>query len=176
MSDSHLVLGGARSGKSRRALALCEGFAAPVFLATAEAHDAEMQARIERHRAERGSHWHLREEPLLLCERLLELASPGGAVLVDCLTLWLSNLMHQQLDAEIATRELCEMLPQLPGRIVLVSNELGLGLVPDTALGRAFRDAQGHLNQALAGVCEHVEFVVAGLPLALKGRPQGHRA
>lgn len=171
MSDSHLVLGGARSGKSRRALALCEGFAAPVFLATAEAHDAEMEQRIARHRAERGAHWHLHEEPLLLCERLLELANPGGAVLVDCLTLWLSNLMHKQLDTDIAARELCELLPQLPGRIVLVSNELGLGLVPDNALGRAFRDAQGHLNQALAGVCAHVEFVVAGLPMSLGRRP-----
>lgn len=170
MSDTHLVLGGARSGKSRRALALCEGFAAPVFVATAEAHDDEMRARIQRHRAERGAHWRLHEEPLLLCEALLALASPGGAVLVDCLTLWLSNLMHHELDTDTAARQLCELLPQLPGRIVLVSNELGLGLVPETALGRAFRDAQGHLNQALAGVCKHVELVVAGLPMPLRGR------
>lgn len=163
-----LVLGGARSGKSRRALALAEeAGASRVFVATAEALDGEMAERIARHRRERGAGWTTIEEPRRLVEALGRAA--GDVCLVDCLTLWLSNIMRDGLDAEAETARLCEALPAFPAPLVLVSNEVGLGLVPETAAGRAFRDAQGRLNREVAAVCERVEFVAAGLPLGLKG-------
>lgn len=166
MAEVTLILGGARSGKSARALALC---APPrVFLATGEAGDAEMAARITRHRAERGADWDLVEVPLDLAPALDAAAAPGRAVLIDCLTLWLSNLMHHGRDVGDATAGLVAALGRAPGTVVLVSNELGLGLAPMNALGRAFRDHQGRLNQAVAAAADRVEFVAAGLPLVLK--------
>jgi adenosylcobinamide kinase/adenosylcobinamide-phosphate guanylyltransferase len=168
-----LVLGGARSGKSAYAEALVEASALePVYLATAEAGDAEMAERIAVHRARRGPAWRTIEEPQRLEAALIGTARPGRAVLVDCLTLWLSNLTFSGADLEGRARELCATASGLPGLLVLVSNEVGMGLVPDTPLGRRFRDAQGRLNQAVARVASSVVFVVAGLPLVLKGAPQ----
>ncbi len=168
MARVSLILGGARSGKSARALALA---AAPhVFIATAEALDGEMAERIARHKAERGESWGLVEEPLDLVDAVRANAAEGVTLVVDCLTLWLSNLMHHERDVTAATEALIEALAGADGRVVLVSNEVGMGLVSMNALGRDFRDAQGRLNQRIAGVADHVEFVAAGLPLTLKGQ------
>jgi adenosylcobinamide kinase/adenosylcobinamide-phosphate guanylyltransferase len=163
-----LILGGARSGKSARALALA-GTPPHVFIATAEALDGEMAERIRMHKAERGESWGLVEEPLELAQAVQANAAAGTTLLVDCLTLWLSNLIHHERDVATATDALVAALAVAPGRAVLVSNEVGMGLAPMNALGRDFRDAQGLLNQRIAAVADHVEFVVAGLPLALKG-------
>jgi adenosylcobinamide kinase/adenosylcobinamide-phosphate guanylyltransferase len=167
-----LVLGGARSGKSRyaEALVLASGLD-PVYLATAEAGDAELAERIRQHRARRGEAWRTVEAPLKLEEALAGEAGEGRAVLVDCLTLWLSNLLIGGADAEAHAGALCQMARRLPGLVVFVSNEVGLGLVPDTPLGRRFRDAQGRLNQAVAEVADRVVFLAAGLPLVLKDTP-----
>lgn len=164
---SILILGGARSGKTRRALAIGEPFAERVYIATGEALDAEMAGRIARHRRERGEAWTTVEAPLDLPAAIAAL--PGGAAgIVDCLTLWLSNLMGAGRDAEGATDELLRAIRACPATLVIVSNEVGLGLVPETPLGRAFRDEQGRLNQAVAAAAAEVEFVAAGLPLRLK--------
>jgi adenosylcobinamide kinase / adenosylcobinamide-phosphate guanylyltransferase len=167
-----LVLGGARSGKSSYAegLVTASGLA-PVYVATAEPGDGEMAERIGHHRASRGATWRTVEEPLDLEATLAREGVEGSAVLVDCLTLWLSNLMHAGIDLEARSRALCEEVRRAAGLLVLVSNEVGLGLVPDTPLGRRFRDAQGRLNQAVAQAADHVVFVAAGLPLFLKGTP-----
>lgn len=167
MPDHHLVLGGARSGKSRHAQALAEAAGARrVYLATAEARDGEMAERIARHRAERGTGWQTAEAPLAVTAALAGAAA--DVVLLDCLTLWLSNLMLAGRDAEAETDALLAALAAAPCPVVLVSNELGLGLVPETPLGRAFRDAQGRLNQRVAAAVPRVTFVAAGLPLRLK--------
>ncbi len=166
-----LVIGGARSGKSRNAeaLALRTGLA-PVYVATATAWDAEMQARIERHRDGRaGAGWRTIEEPLALVEVLRREAVPGRVLLVDCLTLWLSNLVLGGHDTERACSTLVAEVPKAAAPIFFVSNEVGWGIVPDHKLGRDFRDAQGLLNQAMAQVCDRVLLVAAGLPLVLKG-------
>ncbi|OPY98333.1 bifunctional adenosylcobinamide kinase/adenosylcobinamide-phosphate guanylyltransferase [Bradyrhizobium sacchari] len=163
-----LITGGARSGKSTRAEARARAFPGrPVYLATAEALDAEMEARIAKHRARRGTDWLEREVPLDLVPALLA-TDGGGARLVDCLTLWLSNLMHATRDWERDVRELAGALPRLSSPVVLVTNEVGLGIVPDNALARGFRDAAGIMNQVIAAVADEVEFVVAGLPMKLK--------
>lgn len=164
-----LVLGGARSGKSRHAEALVESQPGPcVYLATAEAKDAEMAARIEQHRARRGTRWETLEEPLALAEALGRVARPDGAVLVDCLTLWLSNLMGAGRDVTAESEALVSTLPALPGPVVLVSNEVGLGVVPENALARAFVDYAGCLHHNIATVAQSVVFMAAGLPLQLK--------
>ncbi|MEM9056821.1 MAG: bifunctional adenosylcobinamide kinase/adenosylcobinamide-phosphate guanylyltransferase [Pseudomonadota bacterium] len=163
-----LLLGGARSGKSRRAQELAEATAPTrTFIATAEALDEEMAARIARHQADRGEGWRTREAPLELADAMQKALKPGHVVLVDCLTLWLSNLMHHRHDVDAELARVLEVLT-LPGDLVLVSNEVGLGLVPETPLGRRFRDQQGRLNQAVAAASDRVEFVAAGLPLLLK--------
>ncbi len=171
MARVSLILGGARSGKSARALALAPRGAPRVFVATAEALDAEMAERIRRHQAERGPDWGLAEAPLELATAIEAHAGGGVTLVVDCLTLWLSNLMHHGRDPEAETQALLAALAAAPGRAVLVSNEVGLGIAPANALGRDFRDAQGRLNQRVAAAAEHVEFVAAGLPLTLKGTP-----
>jgi adenosylcobinamide kinase/adenosylcobinamide-phosphate guanylyltransferase len=164
-----LVLGGARSGKSVFAERLVgDSGLARVYVATAAAGDAEMQARIAHHRARRGDTWLTLEEPLALAALIRREAAHRRALLVDCLTLWLSNLMHANRDPDTETAHLSASLRDAAGPIVLVSNEVGLGLVPETPLGRRFRDAQGRLNQALAGEAPGVVFVAAGLPLWLK--------
>ncbi|MEM7767972.1 MAG: bifunctional adenosylcobinamide kinase/adenosylcobinamide-phosphate guanylyltransferase [Pseudomonadota bacterium] len=170
MSSSHLILGGARSGKSRRALMVAEAAAQRrVFIASAEASDDEMAERIARHKDERDELWTTIEAPLDIVGALQAARESGDVALVDCLTLWLSNLMHHDRDVEAEKARLCEAISSMPIPVVLVSNEVGLGLVPDTPLGRAFRDAQGRLNQAVAAVCDRVEFVAAGMPITLKG-------
>jgi adenosylcobinamide kinase/adenosylcobinamide-phosphate guanylyltransferase len=167
-----LVLGGARSGKSAFAERLAaESGLAPFYIATAEPGDAEMRERIAHHRARRGAAWRTLEIPLELEVALKANAAPGRALLVDCLTLWLSNLLHAGEGPEARSASLAACVAALPGLVVLVSNEVGLGLVPDNPLGRRFRDAQGRLNQAMAQAAGHVVFVAAGLPLVLKGNP-----
>ncbi|MBW5434674.1 bifunctional adenosylcobinamide kinase/adenosylcobinamide-phosphate guanylyltransferase [Bradyrhizobium canariense] len=163
-----LITGGARSGKSKRAEMRTRAFPGqPVYVATAEALDAEMEARIAGHRARRGTDWIEREVPLDLVPALVA-SDGGGARLVDCLTLWLSNLMHTERDWEREIKELAGALPRLKSPVVLVTNEVGLGIVPDNALARSFRDAAGFMNQAIAAVADEAEFVVAGLPMKLK--------
>ncbi|MBK9080649.1 MAG: bifunctional adenosylcobinamide kinase/adenosylcobinamide-phosphate guanylyltransferase [Rhizobiales bacterium] len=165
-----LVLGGARSGKSALALARAQASGlARVMIATATAGDAEMAARIARHRAERDATWRTVEAPLDLVGALADAAAPERVVVVECLTLWLSNVMLAGRDADAETAALVAAAGALAGPVVFVSNEVGLGLVPETPLGRAFRDAQGRLNQAMARVAAQVVFVAAGLPLTLKG-------
>lgn len=167
---STLVLGGARSGKSAHAERLVLGSGLkPVYVATAEAHDEEMSRRIADHRGRRGPEWRNVEEPLDLVGALRrEAGETSCAILVDCLTLWLSNVMLAGRDVERETAGLCAILPGLAAAVILVSNEVGMGLVPETPLGRAFRDAQGRLNQAVAACLPRVVFVAAGLPLVLK--------
>jgi adenosylcobinamide kinase / adenosylcobinamide-phosphate guanylyltransferase len=164
-----LVLGGARSGKSRHAEALIEAAApAALYLATAQALDAEMAERIRHHRARRGARWTTREEPLDLAAALLGAAQAQRPVLVDCLTLWLSNLLLAGRGVDAAIAALLDTLPQLGGPVVFVANEVGLGIVPDNALARTFRDHAGRLNQAIAARAQRVVFLAAGLPLTLK--------
>jgi adenosylcobinamide kinase/adenosylcobinamide-phosphate guanylyltransferase len=167
-----LVLGGARSGKSRTAQNLIEAFPAQrVYVATAQALDEEMQQRIDRHRAERVDSWRTCEAPLDLAETIRKETGPGKAVLVECLTLWLSNLVLAGQDPASATTELVRAIREATGPLVIVSNEVGHGIVPATPLGRVFRDAQGRLNQAVAEACDAVVFVAAGCPVLLKPAP-----
>ena len=165
-----LVLGGARSGKSRHAEALILGAAASAtYIATAEPGDAEMAARIAEHRARRGAFWRTVEEPLDLAAAIRAYTDPARPILVDCLTLWLSNLLGAGRVVTHESETLCAALRDAGGPVVLVANEVGLGLVPETPLGRAFRDAAGRLNQQVAALADRVVFVAAGLPLVLKG-------
>ena len=171
-----LVLGGAASGKSRfaEAEAAATGLA-KVYLATATAWDDEMRARIARHRDDRaGAGWTTVEEPMALTEALRRSSAAGTVVLVDCLTLWLTNVLLGGGDPEERACELVAALGELAGPAIFVSNEVGWGIVPDNALARTFRDAQGRLNAALASACSRVVLVAAGLPLVLKGEPAGH--
>lgn len=167
LASSTLVLGGARSGKSEYAEGLLAGRPA-LYLATGQAFDDEMATRIHRHRDRRGPHWDTLEEPLELATALDRMLDPARPVLVDCLTLWISNLMHAGRDVDGETGALCEVLNRPRGAVVLVSNEVGLGLVPDNRLARDFRDHQGRVNQRVAQICSRVVFVAAGLPLLLK--------
>jgi adenosylcobinamide kinase/adenosylcobinamide-phosphate guanylyltransferase len=168
-----LVLGGARSGKSAFAeRQIHDSGLTRVYLATATAGDDEMTTRIAQHRKQRGDGWITVEEPLALVDALTREATHGRAVLVDCLTLWLSNLMFAERDPEIEARRLVRFLGVAKYPIVFVSNEVGLGLVPETPLGRAFRDAQGRLNQIVAAAVPQVVFIAAGLPLWLKRHSQ----
>ncbi len=166
-----LVLGGARSGKSRLAEALVLGSGlAPVYIATAEAHDDEMAARIASHRADRdGRGWRTVEAPLDITAALAGVAA-GEAALLDCATLWLSNALLAKADLAAEEAALLLALAACAAPVVVVSNEVGSGIVPDNALARAFRDAQGRLNQRLAAAAGLVVLVAAGLPLVLKGR------
>lgn len=165
-----LVLGGARSGKSAFAQRAAEGAAIgarPVLIATGQAFDDEMAERIARHQADRGDSWMTVEAPLDLSAALAALPADGVAV-VDCLTLWLSNLMLADQDVAAATGALLKAVSACESRLWLVSNEVGLGIVPETPLGRRFRDEAGRLHQGLARVVDEVFFIAAGLPLRLK--------
>ncbi|MBB4640123.1 bifunctional adenosylcobinamide kinase/adenosylcobinamide-phosphate guanylyltransferase [Rhizorhapis suberifaciens] len=165
-----LVLGGARSGKSRFAQNLAENEAGRlVYVATAGAHDAEMEDRIVRHRMDRGERWETVEEQTDLAGVIEAHGGTGKVLLVDCLTLWLSNLMLAELDLTAARQRLVQALQRQAGQVIFVSNEVGSGIVPETPLGRAFRDEAGRLNQLLAAEADAVALVVAGLPLWLKG-------
>ncbi|MGJ7901123.1 bifunctional adenosylcobinamide kinase/adenosylcobinamide-phosphate guanylyltransferase [Lysobacter sp. 1R34A] len=168
-----LILGGARSGKSALAERLAAESDEVVYLATGQAGDEEMRERIAHHRARRPAHWGCIEEPIALAAALRRHAAPDRCLLVDCLTLWLSNLLGAE-DGTVFGREreaLLSSLADLPGRVLLVSNEVGLGVVPMGALTRRYVDEAGRLHQALGALCDRVVFVAAGLPLVLKGAP-----
>lgn len=169
---STLVLGGARSGKSRFAegVAIRSGLQ-KIYVATGAAFDAEMAERIAAHQRQRGDGWQTIEEQFDLTGVLLRECRPGRVVLVDCLTLWLSNLTFAEKDVAAETAKLCETVHGLPSACIFVSNEVGMGIVPDNRLSRSFRDAQGRLNQDIAEACRQVIFVAAGLPLLMKPNP-----
>lgn len=163
-----LVLGGARSGKSAYAEALIIARPAPwIYIATAQAFDAEMQDRIAQHRARRGDGWRTVDAPLDLATEV-EAVPDGQPLLLDCLTLWLTNQMLAENDVEQACDKLQAVLGRPRGHWVVVSNEVGLGIVPDNALARRFRDAAGRLNQRIAKVADSVLFMTAGLPIKVK--------
>lgn len=166
-----LVLGGARSGKSRYAQAHAEAIGGDlVYIATAQAFDDEMFDRIRRHQGDRGSEWRTVEEPLDLAAMIVREAAPGRVLLIDCLTLWASNLLLAERDAEQETADLIAALGCAPGMTILVANEVGMGIVPDNALARRFRDIAGTINQAVANISSEATLIVAGLPLHLKVR------
>lgn len=164
MAKTSLVLGGARSGKTAYALTLAS--APRTYVATATAGDDEMQARITAHKDERGDDWRLIEAPTDLVNAITSVSE--GCVVVDCLTLWLSNLMAKGRDVGVEVTTLIEALEGCAADIIFVSNEIGMGLVPMDVLSRQFRDAQGRLNQRIAAAADSVEFVAAGLPMRLK--------
>lgn len=167
-----LILGGARSGKSRYAEQIAQALKLPViYIATAQADDVEMQQRIEHHQHQRPSHWKSIEEPLYLADQLLMLDQAEQVILVDCLTLWMSNLLldaDQQLQLQ-QCQKLYDILPRLQSTILLVSNETGLGVVPMGQLSRKFVDESGRLHQKLGQLADRVDFCVAGFPMKLKG-------
>lgn len=168
MAQSILITGGARSGKSLLAERMTLALGQPaLYLATAEALDDEMAARIDRHRARRGPEWQTLAEPLDLAQTLR--ATDGGAPrLVDCVTLWLSNLMFAGRDWQAEVAALAALIPTLTAPVVLVTNEVGAGIVPENALARAYRDAAGLTNQQLASACDELWFCIAGHPLKVK--------
>ncbi|GLH79364.1 adenosylcobinamide kinase/adenosylcobinamide phosphate guanyltransferase [Bradyrhizobium sp. SSBR45G] len=164
-----LVLGGARSGKSRHAEALVTAEAPPwIYIATAQAFDDEMTERIAHHKARRAAGWQTLETTHDLAAVVRQHAGSPAPLLIDCLTLWLSNVMLAEMNVAAACAELVDALTSARGPIVAVSNEVGLGIVPDNALARAFRDAQGRLNQDVAALADRVILMAAGLPLTLK--------
>lgn len=166
-----LVLGGARSGKSRWAQTGAERVSKhPVYLATAEAGDAEMRRRISRHRKDRGRKWRTVEEPLDIARVISSPPSRCDGIVVDCLTIWMSNVMIKEGEsaAPKRVRELIAAVRKCPVPLFLVSNEVGMGIVPHSELGREFRDASGRMNQAVAQEADEVQMIVAGLPLVLK--------
>jgi adenosylcobinamide kinase/adenosylcobinamide-phosphate guanylyltransferase len=163
-----LVLGGARSGKSRHAEGLIEALPAPwTYIATAQAYDDEMRERIAEHRERRSASWVTVDAPLALAEAIRAVPA-GQPVLVDCLTLWLTNLLLAEHDTAAAGRALTAACEAASGPVVLVSNEVGLGIVPENALARRFRDEAGRLHQSLAARAARVVFMVAGLPMQVK--------
>ena len=174
MSEGHvLVLGGARSGKTGFAerLAMRNGHK-PVYLATAAALDGEMRDRVRTHQAQRAGRFLTVEEPIELAGAILTAAKANDVILVDCLTLWITNLLGDNMDVAQAVEELAGTLSDLKAaRVILVSNEVGLGIVPDNPLARSFRDLAGSAHQRLAEICDDVYFVIAGLPMTLKGDP-----
>jgi adenosylcobinamide kinase / adenosylcobinamide-phosphate guanylyltransferase len=162
-----LITGGARSGKSRYGESLIASEAPPwTYIATAEALDGEMSTRIAEHRARRGNQWRTVEAPRDLPGALAEASSP---VLVDCLTMWVSNLLLADMDVAAETARLEKVFSARSGHVVLITNEVGSGIVPENALARRFRDVQGKLNQKLAGRADRVVLVVCGLPMIVKG-------
>ena len=167
MSRLTLILGGARSGKSRFAENLARQHGGPrTYIATAEPFDDEMRQRIARHREQRaGDGWQTLEAPLDPAAVLPR----EGLVLLDCVTVWLGNLMHHDRDLRAEVAKLCAALEACPAEVILVSNEVGLSIVPENAMARRFRDEQGLANQALAAISDNVFFIAAGLPLKLKG-------
>ncbi|CAD9193943.1 MAG: bifunctional adenosylcobinamide kinase/adenosylcobinamide-phosphate guanylyltransferase [Acinetobacter bohemicus] len=167
-----LILGGARSGKSRLAEQIAKDSNLNVtYIATAQAFDHEMQARIDHHQAQRPGHWTVIEEPLYLADCLIELDQPNQLILVDCLTLWMSNLlMHENAELQMQQcQKLLDIVPILQAEVILVSNETGLGVIPMGEISRKFVDESGRLHQQLGQIAEKVIFCVAGFPMMLKG-------
>ena len=169
-ASSTLILGGARSGKSRFAeqLVIDSGLDRH-YIATGRAWDEEMRARIDQHKADRGDLWTTHEEPLDLVGQLAAIDGEGRAVLVDCLTLWVTNLMMDERDMAAEFAALAAYLPKAKARLVIVSNEVGLGIVPENRMAREFRDHAGRLHQMIAAEAADVYFIAAGLPLKMKG-------
>lgn len=170
-----LVLGGARSGKSVYAEKLAVASGMPVtYIATAQVYDDEFAARVQHHKVRRPADWHLVEEPFLLAETLARHAAASRCLLVDCLTLWLAQWLcedcqpPQDKSWQDERQAVLDILPTLPGDIILVSNEVGMGIVPLGEINRRFQDEQGRLNQAVAAACDKAVFMAAGLPLTLK--------
>ena len=161
----NLYLGGTRSGKSRRAL---DEAKTGIFLATAEMMDDEFRIRIQNHKDERGQEWLTKECPLDLKGALEEHNTSDSRILIDCLTVWLGNLMHYEKPIDKEVQELVEVLAGFKGDVFLVSNEVGQGVVPEHPMGREFRDHQGRLNQSIAAIADRVELLVAGIPLVVK--------
>lgn len=169
MTRITLVLGGARSGKSRMAEKLVTTLPSPwVYIATAQAFDAEMRERIRLHQGDRADGWVTVEEPLDLVAALSRVNATGRPVLVDCLTLWLTNILLDGREVEAEAARLLDLLPTLTVPVVLVGNEVGLGIVPDNRLSRLFRDHAGRLHQDIARIADKVLFMAAGLPMQLK--------
>jgi adenosylcobinamide kinase / adenosylcobinamide-phosphate guanylyltransferase len=166
-----LILGGARSGKSKLAESLAQN--PKIYIATAQAFDREMKKRIADHKTRRGDDWETVEAPLNLVEAIKKSDRPDMFILVDCVTLWLSNLILAKKDWELELEGLVSVLGRLKGQAVIVSNEVGLGIVPDNALARRFRDAQGITNQTIAELADVVVLVTAGIAQELKGPQQG---
>jgi adenosylcobinamide kinase/adenosylcobinamide-phosphate guanylyltransferase len=168
-----LVLGGARSGKTAFAERLAMRYGTkPAYLATAEALDSEMRDRVASHRRVRAGRFETIEEPIALSDALIAAGQLHDVVLVDCLTLWITNMLIANTDVAAAVEELIATLNIIESsRIILVSNEVGLGIVPDNAMARTFRDLAGSAHQRLAEICPDVYFIAAGLPLVLKGTP-----
>ncbi|MDR7144643.1 bifunctional adenosylcobinamide kinase/adenosylcobinamide-phosphate guanylyltransferase [Rhizobium sp. BE258] len=170
LSGTTFVLGGARSGKSRFAEQLItDSGLERHYVATGRAWDDEMRARIAAHRDDRGPSWTTHEEPLQLVDCLSAIDSEGRAILVDCLTLWVTNLMMGERDMAAESANLAAWLPKARARLVLVSNEVGLGIVPENRMARDFRDHAGRLHQMIAASAADVYFIAAGLPLKMKG-------
>lgn len=169
MKGQLLVLGGARSGKSAYAERRAEAYAGErTYIATAEVSDSEMAGRIRHHQERRGSGWRTIEAPLDLAGALRAHDAPNHVILVDCVTVWLNNLMFHDRAVEPAVANFCAALATAKGRVVVVSNEVGFGIVPDNALARRFRDIAGRANQTIAVAVDEVVLVVAGLPLTMK--------
>lgn len=176
MSDIHLILGGARSGKSAFAEKLATDSGLPVsYIATAQVYDPEFSLRVEHHKVRRPAHWKTVEQPFNLATTLQTHAKKNEVVIVDCLTLWLAQCIcpdcdrPENLNWQHERNALLEILPKLPGTVLLVSNEVGMGIVPLGEINRQFQDEQGRLNQAIAKLTDKVSFIAAGLPLKLKG-------
>ena len=173
-----LVLGGCRSGKSAHALQLAESMGPHrIFVATCVPHDAEMQRRVDRHRQERGDNWTTREVPLDLAGTIRETGSSADVMLVDCLTLWLSNLLMENDDEERlrkSIRDLAQAVRSAACGMILVSNEVGAGIVPENRLARHYRDLAGWTNQAMAAACNRVIWTVAGIPVTIKPSSPGY--
>ena len=168
-----LVLGGARSGKSRYAENLAKATTKPVvYIATAEIRDKAIQARVALHQAERPAHWRTVESPLQLADTLKQYAASGTTLLVDCLTMWVTNLLctEQEVDIQAEIQAALQTMATLPGEIILVSNEVGMGIIPMGSLTRDYVDTAGRLHQDIAQIADRVVLVVAGLPMAFKGK------
>jgi len=171
-TDKILVLGGCRSGKSSHALQLAETMGRRrVFVATCVPHDDEMQDRVDRHRRERSDTWRTLEIPINLAEAIRAHSPAADVILVDCLTLWLNNLLMQTQNTNQMQRaidELAEAVKTAPHAVILVSNEVGAGIVPENRLARLYRDLAGWTNQAIAAACDRVVWTVAGIPVTIK--------
>lgn len=168
-AGTHLILGGARSGKSRFAENIINQAGGGIYIATGRAWDGEMANRIDLHKQSRGDLWQTVEEPLELCAALEACnTGDGKPVLVDCLTLWLTNLMLEDRDVESEIAAFCDLVPRLDISVLLVSNEVGFGIVPENAMARAFRDHAGRLHQKIAELADRVTLVVAGIPMQVK--------
>ena len=171
MATLHFVIGGARSGKSAFAEGLAlekAGANSITYVATAEIFDDEMAERVALHQQRRGPNWHLVEAPVNLAGAIASAGKPNSVLLIDCLSVWVTNLLVKDMDIDAASANLLAALQQASGTIVLVASETGLGIVPDNRLSRRFRDANGHLNQALAADAHEVFFVVAGIASKIK--------